>query len=54
MEVFFMTDLEVLNEVLISFANVKKVGIRRKIVLLERYLKSLKKKISKPQRLDIL
>lgn len=44
-----MSDLEVLNEILIAIANYKKVGVRRKIVILERYLKAFKKDISNPK-----
>lgn len=42
-----MTDLEVLDESLILFANNKKIGGRKKIVLLQRFLKAFKKNILK-------
>jgi hypothetical protein len=42
-----MSDLEVLDESLILFANNKKIGVRKKIVLLQRFLKAFKKNILK-------
>jgi hypothetical protein len=38
-----MNDLEVLNEVLMAFAKYKKMGVREKIVRLEKFLKAFKK-----------
>jgi len=39
-----MTDLDELNDFLIRAANLKKVGIRRKIVLIEKWIKSFRKR----------
>ena len=39
-----MTDLEELDNFLIRARNFKKVGIRRKIVLIEKWLKAFKKR----------
>ena len=35
------TDMDKLNEFLIKVANVKRVGIRRKVVVIKQYLKSI-------------